>query len=55
MDKIWDRKIFRSRRSLVVVAGMKIPNDHEETTKSRTLKKGARHTFESNENTYFKS
>ena len=28
MDKIWD-----SRRSLAVVAGMKKPNDHAEPTK----------------------
>jgi len=33
MDKIWDRKSFRSRRSLAVVARMKKPNDHAEPTK----------------------
>ena len=33
MDKIWDRKSFRSRRSLAVVAGMKKPNDNAEPTK----------------------
>jgi len=35
MDKIWDRKILRSRRSLDVVAGMKKPNDHAEPTKGK--------------------
>jgi len=33
MYKIWDRKSFRSWRSLAVVAGMKKPNDHTEQTK----------------------
>jgi len=33
MDKIWDRTIIRSRRSLAVVAGMKKTNDHVEPTK----------------------
>jgi len=33
MDKIWYRKILRSRRSLAVVAVMKKPNDHAEPTK----------------------
>ena len=33
MDKIWDRKILQSRRSLAVVAGMEKPNDHAEPTK----------------------
>ena len=33
MDKIWDRKILRSQRSLAVVAGMKKTNDHAEPTK----------------------
>ena len=33
MDKIWDRKSFRSRRTLAVVAGMKKTNDHAELTK----------------------
>ena len=33
MDKIWDRKILRSRRSLAVVAGMKNTNDHAEPKK----------------------
>ena len=39
MDKIWDRKSFRSRRSLAVVAGMKKTNDHAEPTKVERLKK----------------
>ena len=39
MDKIWDRKIRRSRRSLAVVAGMKKPNDHAEPTKQKTTTK----------------
>ena len=39
MDKLWDRKIRRSRRSLAVVAGMKTPNDHAEPTKVERLKK----------------
>jgi len=33
MDKIWDRKLLQSRRSLVVVAGMKKTHDHAEPTK----------------------
>jgi len=33
MDKVW-YKILQSRRSLAVVAGMKKPNDHTETTKA---------------------
>jgi len=33
MDKIWDRIILRSRRSLTVVSGMKQPNDPAEPTK----------------------
>ena len=33
MDKIWDKKILRSWRSLAVVAGKKNPNDHAEPTK----------------------
>ena len=33
MDKIWDRKILRSLRSLAIVVGMKKPNDHAEPTK----------------------
>ena len=33
MDKIWERKILRSRRSLAAVAGMKKPNDRGEPTK----------------------
>jgi len=36
MDKIWDRKILRSRRSLAIVAGMTttaLPHDHAEPTK----------------------
>jgi len=33
MDKICDRKILRSRRSLAVVAGMKKTNDYTELTK----------------------
>ena len=33
MDKIWDRKILPSRRSLAVVAGMEKTNDHAELTK----------------------
>ena len=34
MDKIWDRKILRSRRSLAVVAGTKKSNDHAEAKKN---------------------
>ena len=37
MDKIWDRKILRSRRALAVVAGMKKPNDHAEEKKLVTV------------------
>jgi len=33
MDKIWDRKSFKSG-SLAVVVGMKKTNDHAEPTKS---------------------
>ena len=36
MDQIWDRKAFRSLRSLAIVAGMKKLNDHAEPTKSNT-------------------
>jgi len=39
MDKIWDRKSFRSQRSLAIVAEMKKPNDHAEPTKVKRLKK----------------
>ena len=39
MYKIWDRKSFRSQRSLVVVAGMKKTNDHAEPTKVYAKKK----------------
>ena len=39
MDKIWDRKFFRSRRSLAVVAGMKKLNDNAEPTKVERYKK----------------
>ena len=45
MDKIWDRKSFRSQRSLAVVAGMKKTNDHARTDKSRTLKKKKRDKY----------
>ena len=41
MDKIWDRKILRSRRSLAVVAGMKKLNDHAERTKVERQKKAS--------------
>ena len=38
MDKIWDRKILQSRRSLAVVAGAKKPNDHaKKTSKHNTM------------------
>ena len=33
MDKIWDKKIIRSRRSLADVAGMKKMYDHAEPAK----------------------
>ena len=33
MDKIWDRKSFKCRGSLAVVAGMKKTNDHAKPTK----------------------
>ena len=39
VDKIWDRKSFRNRRSLAVVAGMQINEQPRRTDKSRTLKK----------------
>jgi len=39
MDKIWDRKLLRSRISLAVVAGMKKTNDHAELTKVERPKK----------------
>mgnify|MGYP000738901847 CR=1 FL=1 len=45
MDKIWDIKILRSRRSLAVVAGMKKPNDHAEPIKVERLKQIIVHTF----------
>ena len=51
MDKIWDRKILRSRRSLAVVAGMKKTEMttqnrllFAERTKIRTLKKRRKKT-----------
>mgnify|MGYP000631007991 CR=1 FL=1 len=43
MDNIWDKKIFRSRRSLAVVAGMENPNDHAEPTKVERTKKVGRY------------
>ena len=32
MDKIWDRKSFEVGGHVIVVAGMKPPNDHAEPT-----------------------
>jgi len=41
MDKIWDRKSFKSRRSLAVVAGMKkrmtTPNRQKSNAKKNTI------------------
>ena len=39
MDKIWDKKILQSRKSLAVVAGMEKTKWPRRTDKSRTQKK----------------
>ena len=41
MDKIWDRKILRSRRSLAVVAGMK----NQMTMQNRQMSKAKKNIF----------
>ena len=44
MDKIWDRKILRSRKSLAVVAGMK----NRMTTQHRQMSKAKKKKYNSN-------